>query len=133
MNTNRDIVRMRHVLKHEPTKWDAKKGFDALAGAVLVGGLVQALLLSIKGRSGDTGVSMKRAAETLLDWLKSTDAGCPIPNVPNGISGGTLERYAASLIALPGVSDALIIQSEALRYLSQAKLVAGAFKAQPGG
>lgn len=129
MNTNRDIVRMRHVLKEEPTQLDAKKGFDALAGAVLVGGLVQALLLSIKrSDAGELG-----AAQALVNWLKSTDAGCPVPEVPNGVAGGPLEKYAASLIALDKVQDAMIIQTEALRYLSQAKLVTGAFKLKAKG
>jgi hypothetical protein len=144
MNTNRDILRMRHVHQHGVTlpqgyatedykkAWDnCKKGFDALAGAVLVGGLVQALLLSLKARDKNGQPQpMRIAADTLVAWLNDEKACCPpSPMVsPDFVCHSPLECYAAGLIALNNVHDAMAIQAEALRYLSQAKLVAGAFK-----
>jgi hypothetical protein len=121
---------MQHVWRMNPSNshWETyKKGFDALAGAVLVGGLVQALLLSLKG-TGDTGKLMEKSAEVLVDWLNSAEAHCPRPPVPAGLTGSNLEKFVAALIDLGNVRDAMVIQDEALRYLSQAKLVAGAFK-----
>jgi hypothetical protein len=131
MNMNRDIVRMRHVRDTKPqdSNWDNyKKGIDGLASAVLIGGLVQALLLSLKP-SGETSKYMKNAAAVLVDWLMSEDAPCPEIAVPHGLNEtDPLKRYAAGLIDLNNGQEAMAIQAEALRYLSQAKLVAGAFK-----
>jgi hypothetical protein len=72
---------------------------------------------------------MKNAAAVLVDWLMSEDAPCPKIAVPQGLNEtDPLKRYAAGLIDFNNVQEAMAIQSEALRYLSQAKLVAGAFK-----
>lgn len=129
MNTNRDLLRMRHVCNQQPGyKWDDyKKGFDALAGAVLVGGLVQALLLALKG-SGETGAHMKKAAAALVDWLRSENAQCGPVVPPEDLEALNLQLFAGHLIELNDVKRAMAVQAEALRYLAQAKLVAGAFK-----
>jgi hypothetical protein len=134
MNTNRDILRMRHVRDKKPRdcNWDDfKKGFDALAGAVLVGGLVQALLLSLKAiKKNGEPLPMRKAADMLVAWLTDEKACCPPPPMVSldFVCHSPLECYTAGLIALDDVQKAMAIQAEALRYLSQAKLVANAFK-----
>jgi hypothetical protein len=128
MNTNRDLLRMQHVRRSSSDAWDEyKKGFDALAGAVLVGGLVQALLLALKGSDKGKGKVMEKAAIALIAWLKTEDAHCPLLPEPPDVTESDVKRYVAGLIELTSVRDAMIIQSEALHYLSQAKLVTRAF------
>lgn len=83
-------------------------------------------MLSLKG-SGDTGRDMKNAATALVGWLESLDAHCPAVTVPQDVADNRLEGFVAHLINMQNVPEAMAIQAEALRYLSQAKLVAGAF------
>lgn len=133
MRVSLDIERLRHVRNHvtsgNPTiSWDDfKGGIDSIGGLLMTSGLVHALLVGLRGEAGSERESMKRAVEALASWLQ--DDKSPVKKqVQSG--AGSPENLAIALIKLDNVHDAMVIQAEAMRYLSQAKLLANAFRGE---
>lgn len=135
-----DIHRLRHVRKqvagNDPKQWEEFKGAVDGVGALVVGsGLVHALLMGLKKKSGNDKAPMKPAVDALAAWLQDTN--CPVrqrvAKALENTSGTQVAdeastKLAVALMELPTVPDAMAIQAEAVRYLAQAKLLANAFK-----
>lgn len=135
-----NIHRLRHIHSY-PTQhasrssWDWAKVLDAvneIAAITVQSGLVHALLFALRAPPRKT--EYRHLIGAIRSWLDSKD--CPVkaevaaalmtPLPDNIVDADAV--LTASLMYLDSVADAMAIQAEVIRYLSQAKIVAQAFK-----
>ena len=135
-----NIRRIRHVhslpAQHPGARWDWEKFNDAVNGIgpiVIQSGLVHALLSALRGQAKKKP-ELGHLLHAIRTWLENKD--CPVTAeaaaailapVPTEIIDPD-EKLAAALMHLTSVRDAMAIQAEVIRYLSQAKIVAQAFR-----
>ena len=129
MRNDRNRRRIRYIYsqleKRDHEK--SKKSLGELGAAVASIGLMQALLLALR-----TGEETEAQAEILGGWLVSEGSQCKGYLLTGGQTDWDrqqgLKMLVATLIEIDDTMAAMALTDEAIRYLSHAKLVAGALK-----